>query len=143
MKVCSQENHGTLHISVLDESGQAACATSTVNLYFGSKIRGKRTGITFNCGMDDFSSPGFPNEFDVPPSPVNFIEPGKRPVSSMTPTIVVDEKSKRPKLVVGGAGGTKITTGVLQVILNTLHFGYSAGDAVVRQETDRKAFKIA
>ena len=88
--------------------------------------------------MDDFSSPGFSNEFDVLPSPVNFIEPGKRPVSSMTPTIVVDEKSKRPKLVVGGAGGTKITTGVLQVILNTLNFGYSAGDAVVRQETNIK-----
>merc|ERR1719245_546499 len=65
----AKEDHGTLHISVLDERGQAASATSTVNLYFGSKIRGKRTGITFNNGMDDFSSPGFSNEFDVLPSP--------------------------------------------------------------------------
>merc|ERR1719402_36884 len=129
----SKADHGTLHISTLDETGQAASATSTVNLYFGSKIRGTRTGITFNDGMDDFSSPGFDNEFDLPPSPMNFIEPGKRPVSSMTPTIVVDSKTKLPKLVVGGAGGSKITTGILQVILNTMYFEYSAGDAVVRQ----------
>lgn len=78
-----KEDHGTLHISTLDENGQAAAATSTVNMYFGSKMRGKRTGIVFNDGMDDFSNPGYDNGFDVPPSPINFIAAGKRPVSSM------------------------------------------------------------
>ena len=80
-----------------------------------------------------FSTPGFDNDFGVPPSPINFIQPGKRPVSSMSPTIVVDNKTGNAKLVVGGSGGTKITTGVLQVILNKLRFEYSMGDSVKRQ----------
>lgn len=127
------EDHGTLHISAIDEHGMAVAATSTINLFFGCKIRGRRTGITFNDGMDDFSTPGFDNDFDVPPSVINFVTPGKRPVSSMSPTIVVDNETGNAKLIVGGSGGTKITTGVLQVILNKLRFNYSAGDAVNRQ----------
>lgn len=61
-----------------------------------------------------FSTPDHDNEFGFPPSPLNNIQPGKRPVSSMTPTILVDKKTGDPKLVVGGAGGSKITTGILQ-----------------------------
>ena len=123
-------------MSALDENGLAIAATSTVNLWFGCKIRGARTGIIFNDGMDDFSTPGFDNDFGVPPSPMNFIAPGKRPVSSMTPTLVIDNRTKEPIVVTGGSGGTKITTGVLQVLLNILKFNYSGGDAVKRQSPD-------
>ena len=76
-------DHGTLHVSTVDKSRQTVAVTSTINLFFGSKIKGKNTGIVFNDEMDDFSSPEFSNDFDVPPSEINFIEPEKRMVSSM------------------------------------------------------------
>ena len=92
-----------------------------MNLFFGAKIKGMKTGIVFNDVMDDFSSPEFDNDFDVPPSEINFIEPGKRSVSSMNPTIVV--QNGRPVMSVGAAGGPRITTATLQVILNKFKVG--------------------
>ena len=76
---------------------------------FGSKCRGSRTGIIFNNEMDDFSTPGTSNSFGVPASPANYIAPGKMPMSSMTPTLVLDADN-RVVLSTGGAGGTRITT---------------------------------
>jgi len=87
-----------LSVSTQDKNGQAVAVTTTVNLYFGSKLRGRRTGITFNDGMDDFSTTGFNNDFGVPPSPMNFVKGGKRCVSSMAPTIAIDKNSGKAKV---------------------------------------------
>ncbi|XP_041455936.1 glutathione hydrolase 1 proenzyme-like [Lytechinus variegatus] len=113
---------GTSHIAVVDQYGNAASITSTINTFFGSTVRGTQTGIIYNNEMDDFSKPGVSNFFGLPPSPSNFIEPGKRPMSSMTPVIVVDDDGN-VELAVGAAGGTTITTATSLIAMENVWFG--------------------
>ncbi|CDK26296.1 unnamed protein product [Kuraishia capsulata CBS 1993] len=114
--------HGTSHFSVVDKFGNAVGMTTTVNLLFGSKVCDPTTGIILNDEMDDFSLPTAPNAFGLEPSIFNFIEPYKRPLSSCSPTVVVDRLTGKPDLVIGAAGGSHITPAVLQAIIRTYHY---------------------
>lgn len=113
------EDHGTTSISVIDKKGNAVAVTSTINLIMGALVLSESTGILWNDEMDDFSLPGHPNYFHLPPSPSNFIRPGKRPMSSMSPIIIFNENNKE-LLAVGGAGGSTIISGVAGTALHNL-----------------------
>ncbi|KAJ8923066.1 hypothetical protein NQ315_001615 [Exocentrus adspersus] len=125
----SKGDHGTAHISILAPNGDAVSITSSINIYFGAGFTSKQTGIILNSVMDDFSFPYFKNYFGLPGSPNNEMKPGKRPLSSMSPTIITD-KNGDVKMVVGASGGTKITTTVAQVIMRTLWFNENIKEAV-------------
>lgn len=122
------EDHGTSHTSVVDKDGMAVALTTTVNLVFGSLVMDPVTGIIMNDEMDDFSTPGTPNAFGLWPSPFNYPEPGKRPLSSTVPTII-EHTDGSFYLAIGGSGGSKIFPAVFQVILN-LDWGYDASQAI-------------
>jgi gamma-glutamyltranspeptidase/glutathione hydrolase len=122
-------DHGTSNLCVVDEAGNVVALTTTINTVFGAKMTVPKLGIILNDEMDDFStSPGVANAYKLVGADANSIAPGKRPLSSMTPIIVM--KQDKPVLTVGGSGGPTIITGVLQVALGVLDFRSSAEEAV-------------
>ncbi|XP_070573060.1 glutathione hydrolase 1 proenzyme-like [Ptychodera flava] len=124
-----KDDTGTSHLCAVDADGNAVAVTSTINLFLGSKVMGTRTGIIFNNEMDDFSTPNTTNSYGVPASESNYIKPGKRPMSSMSPTIVIDGNGD-VQLLVGAAGGPKIITSIALITARTLWLGQNIQDAI-------------
>jgi gamma-glutamyltranspeptidase/glutathione hydrolase len=122
------EQGGTTHFSVLDRFGNAVACTLSVNTRFGSKILVPKTGIVLNNEMDDFAIHPSGNVYGLVGNDANSLQPKKRPLSSMTPTIIL--QGDRPELIVGGAGGPRIISAVLQTILNVLDFQMPIKEAV-------------
>ncbi|NSW93818.1 MAG: gamma-glutamyltransferase, partial [Bacteroidales bacterium] len=119
----------TTHYSVVDPYGNAVSATTTLNGTYGNFTVVDSAGFLLNNEMDDFSvKPGIPNIYGLTGGQTNSVQPGKRMLSSMTPTIV--EKQGRLFLVLGSPGGSTIPTSVLQVIINVIDFGMNISDAV-------------
>jgi len=125
-----RKDAGTTHLSVIDAEGNAVALTTTVNLGFGAHLVAGKTGIVLNNEMDDFSlQPGVPNAFGLIGNEQNAIAPRKRPLSSMTPTIVLDPEGG-VRVVVGAAGGPTIITSVAQVLSNVVDWNMDAQAAI-------------
>lgn len=120
---------GTSHLSVIDSTGMAVACTETINTIFGSCVEVPGYGFMLNNEMDDFTTiPGEPNAYGLQQSEDNLPQPGKRPLSSMSPTIVV--RAGRVELIAGASGGPRIITGTLQALLNCMVFDMQPEAAV-------------
>ena len=127
--VAPHEGSNTTHYSIADKWGNAVSVTYTLNDWFGAKVTAAKTGVLLNNEMDDFTSKvGVPNMYGLVQGEANAIAPGKRPLSSMSPTIVT--KDGKPVMVVGTPGGSRIITAVLQTMLNAIDFDMNVQEAV-------------
>ena len=123
------EKPQTTHYSVVDRQGNAVSNTYTINGWYGSGVVVEGAGFLLNNEMDDFSAkPGAPNQYGVVGGDANAIQPFKRPLSSMTPTIIL--KQGQPALVLGSPGGSRIITTVYQVLLNAPDYQMQLAEAV-------------
>jgi gamma-glutamyltranspeptidase/glutathione hydrolase len=123
------ESHDTTHYSVVDPEGNAVSVTTTLNDSFGSHVTAGSLGFLLNDEMDDFASKmGVPNMFGLIQGPANAIAPGKRPLSSMTPTIVLEDGNLR--YVLGSPGGARIITTVANIFLSAAEGGLNIQQAV-------------
>ena len=123
------DDGGTSHLSVIDENGMAVACTETINMTFGSMVVVPEFGFALNNEMDDFTTiPGKPNAYGLLQSDKNLPQPGKRPLSSMSPTIVV--RDGKVRLVGGAAGGPRIITATTQCLLNCMLFDMTPGESI-------------
>ncbi|MGY3446230.1 MULTISPECIES: gamma-glutamyltransferase [unclassified Bradyrhizobium] len=123
------EGSNTTHYSIADKDGNAVSVTYTLNDWFGAKVTAARTGVLLNDEMDDFTAKvGVPNLYGLVQGEANSIVPGKRPLSSMSPTIVT--RGGKPVMVVGTPGGSRIITAVLLTMINAIDYGMDAQEAV-------------
>jgi len=127
--VAPHEGSNTTHYSVVDQWGNAVAVTYTLNDWFGAKVTADRTGVLLNNEMDDFTTKiGVPNLYGLVQGEANRIEPGKRPLSSMSPTIVT--KDGRTVMVLGTPGGSRIISAVLHTLINVIDYGMNVQEAV-------------
>lgn len=129
------DDHGTSHLCVVDEAGGAVACTETINLIFGSLLVPEDSkgplGFCLNNTIDDFvTRPNTPNAFGLSHAARNAPAPGKRPLSSMTPTILLSRDGTRPALLAGASGGPRIISATIQAILNVIWFEMNAVDAI-------------
>jgi gamma-glutamyltranspeptidase/glutathione hydrolase len=123
------EGDNTTHYSIVDRWGNAVSVTYTLNDWFGAKVTAVKTGVLLNNEMDDFTvKVGVPNIYGLMQGEANAIAPGKRPLSSMSPTIV--SKDGKPVMVLGTPGGSRIITAVLQTIIHVVDYGMNVQEAV-------------
>jgi gamma-glutamyltranspeptidase/glutathione hydrolase len=123
------EGTNTTHYSIVDSQGNAVSVTYTLNDSFGAKVTAGNTGILLNDEMDDFTAkPGVPNLYGLIQGEANAIAPGKRPLSSMSPTIV--SRDGKPVMVIGSPGGSRIITVVVHCILNVIDYGMNIQEAI-------------
>jgi gamma-glutamyltranspeptidase/glutathione hydrolase len=121
---------GTQHISVIDQEGLAVALTTTINTSFGSAVFSPRFGLLLNNQMDDFvARPGQPNAFGLVGSEANAVAPGARPLSSMSPTVLISPDGRR-RIAVGASGGPFIISSTLQTIVHMIDFGMDPATAV-------------
>jgi gamma-glutamyltranspeptidase/glutathione hydrolase len=131
-------DHGTSNFAIVDKAGNVVDVTTTVNTVFGAKMMVPSLGLILNDEMDDFAvAPGVPNAFKLVGSKNNEVAPGKRPLSSMSPIIALEDG--QPALVAGGSGGPTIISGVLQVALNILDFNLAPGAALAAPRIHQQA----
>ena len=127
--VAPHEGSNTTHYSIVDKDGNAVAVTYTLNDWFGAKVTAASTGVLLNNEMDDFTvKVGVPNMYGLVQGEANAIAPGKRPLSSMSPTIV--SRDGKPVIVVGTPGGSRIITAVTHTILNVIDYGMNVQEAV-------------
>ncbi len=127
--VAPHEGNNTTHYSIVDRFGNAVSVTYTLNDWFGAKVTAGKTGVLLNNEMDDFTvKVGVPNMYGLVQGEANAIAPGKRPLSSMSPTIVT--KDGKPLMVVGTPGGSRIITAVMHTIVNVIDYGMNIQEAV-------------
>ena len=123
------EGNNTTHFSIVDKDGNAVAVTYTLNEWFGARVTVPGTGVLLNNEMDDFTVKiGVPNAYGLVQGEANAIAPGKRPLSSMSPTLVT--KDGKPVMVLGTPGGSRIITAVTHTILNVIDYGMNAQEAV-------------
>jgi gamma-glutamyltranspeptidase/glutathione hydrolase len=127
--VSPHEGQNTTHYSIIDRDGNAASVTYTLNDWFGAKVTAAGTGVLLNDEMDDFTVKiGVPNNFGLVQGQANAIAPGKRPLSSMSPTIMT--KDGKPWMILGTPGGSRIITATIHTILNVIDYGMNVQEAV-------------
>ena len=123
------EGSNTTHYSIVDKFGNAVSVTYTLNDWFGARVTVPRTGVLLNNEMDDFTAKlGVPNLYGLVQGQANAIAPGKRPLSSMSPTIVT--QGGKPVMVLGTPGGSRIITAVVHTLLNLIDYGMNVQEAV-------------
>nr|WP_310330059.1 gamma-glutamyltransferase [Roseateles asaccharophilus] len=126
--VAPHEGSNTTHYSIVDKWGNAVSVTYTLNDWFGARLTAAKTGVLLNDEMDDFTAKvGVPNLYGLVQGEANKIEPGKRPLSSMSPTII--SKDGKPVMVVGTPGGSRIITAVLHTMINVIDYGMDVQEA--------------
>ncbi|KAH7304747.1 gamma-glutamyltransferase 1 [Stachybotrys elegans] len=127
----SLDTPGTAHIVAADRTGLAVSLTSTINLIFGSRVMVPETGVIMNDEMNDFSIPGVSNAFGYAPNPANFVRPGKRPLSSISP-VIAESPDGKLYFCVGAAGGSRIISSTLQNVMHMIDGNLTVAESLSR-----------